>query len=67
MVKYGKRVTTNIGSETQTSMQNTSECDKMNPVKAGLAEHPEEYPYSSARLKGEVDPAPHQFQQKPRG
>jgi putative transposase len=39
----------------------------MNPVKAGLAEHPEEYPYSSARLKAEVDPAPLQFQPKPRG
>ncbi len=34
----------------------------MNPVKAGLVEHPEEFPYSSARLKMEVDPAPRQFQ-----
>ena len=39
----------------------------MNPVKAGLTENPEEYPYSSARLKAEVDPAPQQFQPKPRG
>jgi putative transposase len=39
----------------------------MNPVKAGLVEHSEEYAYSSARLKGEVDPAPQQFQQKTRG
>ena len=39
----------------------------MNPVKAGLAEHPEEYPYSSAQLKAEVDPAPQQFQPIPRG
>jgi putative transposase len=39
----------------------------MNPVKAALAEHPEEYPYSSARLKAEVDPAPQQFQPKARG
>jgi putative transposase len=34
----------------------------MNPVKAGLVQRPEEYPYSSARLKVEVDPAPQQFQ-----
>ena len=34
----------------------------MNPVKAGLVERPEEYLYSSARLKAEVDPAPVQFQ-----
>ena len=39
----------------------------MNPVKAGLAEHPENYPYSSAQLKAEVDPAPQQFRPKPRG
>lgn len=39
----------------------------INPVKAGLVGHPEEYPYSSARLKAEVDPAPQQFQQPPRG
>ena len=39
----------------------------MNPVKAGLAEQPEEYLYSSARLKAEVDPAPPQFQLKSRG
>jgi putative transposase len=39
----------------------------MNPVDAGLVEHPEDYLYSSARLKAEVDPAPQQFQQKPRG
>jgi putative transposase len=34
----------------------------MNPVRAGLAEQPEEFPYSSARLRSEVDPAPRQFQ-----
>ena len=34
----------------------------MNPVKAGLVEQPEEFPYSSARLKAEVDPAPLHFQ-----
>jgi putative transposase len=33
----------------------------MNPVKAGLVERPEEHPYSSARLRSEVDPAPFQF------
>jgi putative transposase len=33
----------------------------MNPVKAGLVEHAEEHPYSSARLKSEVDPVPLQF------
>jgi len=36
----------------------------MNPVKAGFVERPEEYLYSSARLKNEVDPAPSQFQRK---
>jgi putative transposase len=35
---------------------------RMNPVKAGFVERPEDYPYSSARLSGEVDPAPPQFQ-----
>src|SRR5271169_650742 len=30
----------------------------MNPVKAGLVEQAEEYPYSSALLKAEVDPVP---------
>ncbi len=39
----------------------------MNPVKGGLVEHPEDYPYSSARLKAEVDPVPLQFQAKARG
>jgi putative transposase len=34
----------------------------MNPVKAGLVERLEEFPYSSAQLKAEVDPAPLQFQ-----
>jgi putative transposase len=34
----------------------------MNPVKAGLVEEYEEFPYSSARLRGEVDPPPLQFQ-----
>ena len=36
----------------------------MNPVKAGLVERAEEYLYSSARLKNEVDPAPAQFRMK---
>jgi putative transposase len=39
----------------------------MNPVTAGLVEQPEQYLYSSARLKAEVDPAPLQFQRKSRG
>jgi putative transposase len=39
----------------------------MNPVRAGLVEQPEEYLYSSARLKAEVDPAPLQFQRRSRG
>jgi putative transposase len=34
----------------------------MNPVKAGLVERPEEFLYSSARLRQEVDPAPLQDQ-----
>jgi putative transposase len=37
----------------------------MNPVKAGLAEQPEEFPYSSAQLRSEIDPAPPQFQLSP--
>ena len=36
----------------------------MNPVKARLVERPEMYFYSSARLRAEVDAAPHQFQLK---
>jgi putative transposase len=36
----------------------------MNPVKAGLVEQPGEFPYSSARLRAEVDPAPLQFRQE---
>ena len=36
----------------------------MNPIKAGLVEQPEEYLYSSARLKAEVDPVPLQLQRK---
>jgi len=39
----------------------------MNPVKAGMVSRPDEYPYSSARLRGEVDPAPPQFQATARG
>jgi putative transposase len=39
----------------------------MNPVVAGMASRPEEYPYSSARLRGKVDPAPQQFRAKARG
>ena len=33
----------------------------MNPVKARIVERPEDYLYSSARLKGEVDATPDQF------
>jgi putative transposase len=36
----------------------------MNPVKAGLVEQPEDYLYSSARLRAEVDAAPRQFHLK---
>ena len=33
---------------------------QMNPVKAGYVDHPEQFPYSSARLKTEIDlPPPH--------
>jgi putative transposase len=39
----------------------------MNPVEAGLVEQPEEYLYSSARLRTEIDPAPRQFQLQSRG
>ncbi|HUJ32433.1 MAG TPA: transposase [Candidatus Acidoferrum sp.] len=39
----------------------------LNPVKAGMALRPEEYLYSSARLREEIDPAPPQFQSKARG
>ena len=34
----------------------------MNPVRAGLVARPEQYLYSSARLRNEVDPAPRHFQ-----
>ena len=36
---------------------------RMNPVKKGLVDRPEEHLYSSARLTTEVDPMPLQFQQ----
>jgi putative transposase len=39
----------------------------MNPVKAGYVDHPDQFPYSSARLKTEIDPPPTHFQIKPRG
>ena len=39
----------------------------MNPVEAGLVERAEEYLYSSARLRTEVDLAPRQFQIQSRG
>jgi putative transposase len=39
----------------------------MNPVKARMASRPEEYPYSSACLTKEVDPAPPQFRGTARG
>jgi putative transposase len=38
---------------------------RMNPVKAGWAKQPEDYPYSSARLQSEIDPPPPQFQRRP--
>ena len=34
----------------------------MNPVNAGFVERPEEFSYSSARLRNEVDAAPYQFE-----
>jgi putative transposase len=34
---------------------------QMNPVKAGYVDHPEQFPYSSARLKTEIDPPPVHF------
>jgi len=37
----------------------------MNPVKAGFVDRPEDYLYSSLRLKAEVDPTPMQFQLNP--
>jgi putative transposase len=39
----------------------------MNPVRAGWVERAEEYMYSSARLKGEVDAAPLLFQRRDGG
>jgi putative transposase len=36
----------------------------LNPVKAGFVERADEYLYSSARLRAEVDPAPLQFRRK---
>ena len=65
MVKYGKRVTTSTGFRDADEYAKHVEYLWMNPVKAGLVEHPEEYPYSSAQLKAEVDPVPQQFQPKP--
>jgi putative transposase len=35
----------------------------MNPVKAGKVGKPEDWPFSSARLTAEVDPAPEQFRE----
>jgi len=37
-----------------------------NPVTAGYVDQPEDFPYSSARLKTETDPPPPHFQSKPR-
>ena len=34
----------------------------MNPVNAGFVERPEEFSYSSARLRNEIDAAPYQFE-----
>ena len=39
---------------------------QMNPVKAGYVDHPNQFPYSSARLKAEIDPPPSHFQINPR-
>jgi len=39
---------------------------QMNPVTAGYVDHPEQFPYSSARLKTEIDPPPAHFQINPR-
>ena len=34
---------------------------QMNPVRARYVDHPEQFPYSSARLKTEIDPPPAHF------
>jgi putative transposase len=39
---------------------------QMNPVTAGYVDHPDQFPYSSARLKTEIDPPPAHFQINPR-
>jgi putative transposase len=39
---------------------------RMNPVKAGYVNHPEQFPYSSARLLTEIDPPPAHFHLNPR-
>ena len=39
---------------------------QMNPVIAGYVDHPDQFPYSSARLKTEIDPPSAHFQINPR-
>jgi len=39
---------------------------RMNPVRAGYVANPDQFPYSSARLKTEIDPPPPHFQINPR-
>jgi putative transposase len=39
---------------------------QLNPVKAGYVDHPNQFPYSSARLKAEIDPPPAHFRTNPR-
>ncbi len=38
---------------------------RMNPVKAGMVSRPEEYPYSSARLRAKLTPLLRSFVQRP--
>jgi putative transposase len=39
---------------------------QMDPAKARYVDHPDQFPYSSARLKTEIDPPPAHFQINPR-
>ena len=41
--------------------QQQAEYIRMNPVQARFVERAQDYPYSSASLKAEIDPAPLQF------
>jgi putative transposase len=40
---------------------------QLNPVRAGYVDQPDQFQYSSARLKSEIDPPPAHFQVNPRG